>query len=61
MSYLALNKPEEALADVDRAIELGYKEGEVYDLRARSHESLQQYDAAYEDHNVRPTPLSFVQ
>lgn len=50
-SFWALGKAEEALADFDKAIELGYKEAHAYTSRGLFHAAIGNHDKAIADYN----------
>ncbi len=50
-SWWALGKAEEALADFDKAIELGYRESHAYTSRGMFHAEMGNFDEAIADYN----------
>ncbi|QDT11062.1 tetratricopeptide repeat protein [Stieleria marina] len=50
-SFWALGKAEEALADFDKAIELGYDEPHAYTSRGLFHAAMGKHEAAIKDYN----------
>ena len=50
-SFWALGKAEEALADFDKAIELGYKEAHAYTSRGLFHAAIGNHEEAIADYN----------
>ena len=50
-AWWALSKADEALADFDKAIELGYKEAHAYTSRGLFHAAMGNYEDAIKDYN----------
>lgn len=50
-AWWALGKAEEALADFDKAIELGYKEAHAFTSRGLFHAEMGNFESAIEDYN----------
>ncbi len=51
-AWWALNKFEEALADFDKAIEIGYQSPHAYASRGMFHASMRNYDRAISDYSI---------